>query len=266
MITFACGRRKIEKKARKKILSVGNGKIQGTMSGMDVRYKDIFLPGLFLPDSRGLFGIEESNNLHLFPLVPWLMKNAFTTCFALTGFSGGFWSLATCHLDWSWWKYDVQVMAFSASSICCSVIEAGLVKGIWAINKAWGGLGASTYCTAAVKDKNLLLFFSEWSRKCPFIWLKAEYYCLILSKKKKEKCGIFGYNSSSIYAVCYSTFWSGAPRAPRKLGQPAELPTPPVSITINCLWTAPIITSIIRCPAHLMGFFPTITSLWMDRE
>lgn len=127
----------------------------GTVSGMDVRYKDIFLPGLFQPDSRGLFGIEESNNLHLFPLVPWLMKNAFTTCFALTGFSGGFWSLATCHWDCSWWKYDVQVMAFSASSICCSVIEAGLVKGIWAINKAQGGLGASTYCTAVVKDINV---------------------------------------------------------------------------------------------------------------
>lgn len=60
------------------------------VSGMDVRYKDIFLPGLFQPDSGGLFGMEESNNLHLFPLVPRLMKNAFTTCFALTGFSGGF--------------------------------------------------------------------------------------------------------------------------------------------------------------------------------
>lgn len=65
-------------------------KSRGMMSGMDVRYKDIFLPGLFQPDSRGLFGMGESNNLHLFPLVPRLMKNAFTTCFALTGFSGGF--------------------------------------------------------------------------------------------------------------------------------------------------------------------------------
>lgn len=67
--------------------------------------------------------------------------------------------MATCHSDWSRWKYDVQVMAFSASSICCCVIEAGLAKGIWAINKAQGGLGASTYCTAVVKEKNLYLFF-----------------------------------------------------------------------------------------------------------
>lgn len=44
------------------------------------------------------------------------------------------------------------------------------------------------------------------------------------------------------------------------------LPASPVSITINCLWTAPIITSIIRGPAHLMGFLPTITSVWMDRN
>lgn len=55
--------------------------------------------------------------------------------------------------------------------------------------------------------------------------------------------------------MSYSTFWSGALQAPGEHGQPAELPAPPVSITINCLWTAPIITSIIRCPAHLMGFF-----------
>lgn len=120
-----------------------------------------FLPALFQPDRRGLFGMEESNNLHLFPLVPRLMKNAFTTCFALTGFSGRFWSLATCHSDWSWWKYDVQVMAFSGSSICCCVIEAGLAKGIWAINKAQGGLGASTCCTALVKRKKPITFFCE---------------------------------------------------------------------------------------------------------
>lgn len=118
-------------------------KSRGMMSGMNVRYKDIFLPGLFQPDSRGLFGMEESNILHLFPLVPRLMKNAFTTCFALTGFSGGFWSLATCQWDWSRWKYDVQVMAFSASSICCCVIEVVLAKGIWAIYKALGGLRTS---------------------------------------------------------------------------------------------------------------------------
>lgn len=157
VITFACGQRKMEKKEgkKKKRCRWVIEKSRGMMSGMDVRYTDIFLPGLFQPDSRGLFGMEESNNLHLFPLVPRLMKNAFTTCFALTGFSGRFWSLATCHSDWSWWKYDVQVMAFSASSICCCVIEAGLAEGIWAINKAQGGLGASTYCTAVVKEKNL---------------------------------------------------------------------------------------------------------------
>lgn len=40
---------------------------------------------------------------------------------------------------------------FSASSICCCVIEAGLAEGIWTINKAQGGLGASTYCAAVVR-------------------------------------------------------------------------------------------------------------------
>lgn len=65
--------------------------------------------------------------------------------------------MATCHSDGSWWKYDVQVMAFSARTICCCVIEASSVKGIWAINKAQGGLGASTYSTAVAKDKK---FFS----------------------------------------------------------------------------------------------------------
>lgn len=162
MITFACGQRKKGEKEGIKRFQWVIEKSRGMMSGMDVRYTDIFLPNLFQPDSRGLFGMEESNNLHLFPLVPRLMKNAFTTCFALTGFSGRFWSLATCHLDWSWWKYDVQVMAFSASSICCCVIEVSLAKGIWAINKAQGGLGASTYCIALLlsKIKTELRFFS----------------------------------------------------------------------------------------------------------
>lgn len=120
-----------KKNGEGKKVPVGNRKIQqyGVRYGCE-DIKTFFLLGLFQPDSGGLFGMEESNNLHLFPLVPRLMKNAFTTCFALTGFSGGFWSLATCHLDWSRWKYDVQVMAFSASSICCCVIEAGLAKGI----------------------------------------------------------------------------------------------------------------------------------------
>lgn len=68
--------------------------------------------------------------------------------------------MATCHSDWSGWKYDVQVMAFSASSICCCVIEAGLATGIWAINKVQGGLGASTYCTAVVKEKKTYNVFS----------------------------------------------------------------------------------------------------------
>lgn len=94
--------------------------------------KTFFFPGLFQPDSRGLFGSEKSNNLHLFPPVPGLMKNTFTTCFALTGFSGGFGSLATCHYNWSRWKYALD-MAFFASSICCCVIEVVLASGIWTV-------------------------------------------------------------------------------------------------------------------------------------
>lgn len=234
------------------------------MSGMDARYTDIFLPVLFQPDSKGLFGMEESNNLHLFPLVPRLMKNAFTTCFALTGFSGRFWSLATCHSDGSWWKYDVQVMAFSSGSICCCVIEANLVKGIWAINKAQGGLGASTYSTAVAKEKN---FFSANKSDNSFLFgWKLSIFDSFLFQFKTKLTYIFFARRAEVYAMSYSTFWSGAFRAPGELGQLAELSPSLASITINCLWTAPIITSIIRCPAHLMGFLPTITSLWMDRE
>lgn len=44
-----------EGRERKKVI----GKSRGMMSGMDVRYTDIFfLPALFQPDSRGLFGME----------------------------------------------------------------------------------------------------------------------------------------------------------------------------------------------------------------
>lgn len=132
-------------------------KSRGALSGMDVRYTDIFFCQTYFSQTvGGYLRMEESNNLHLFPLVPRLMKNAFTTCFALTGFSGRFWSLATCHLDWSWWKYDVQVMAFSASSICCCVIEVSLTKRTWAINKAHGGLTASTHSTEKYRTSSPL--------------------------------------------------------------------------------------------------------------
>lgn len=139
-----------------------------------------FLPGPFQQDSRGLFGIEASNNLHLFPLVPRLMKNAFTTCFASTGFSGVFRSLATCHWDCSWWKYDVRVTAFSASSISCCVIEVSSAEGIWAICNAPGGLPVSPHNTAAVKDEKpfllsglvILIFFKKpaLTRQSRFKW------------------------------------------------------------------------------------------------
>lgn len=62
---------------------------------LDVRYTDIFFfffstRPISARQSGGYLEWRESNNLHLFPLVPRLMKNAFTTCFALTGFSGRF--------------------------------------------------------------------------------------------------------------------------------------------------------------------------------
>lgn len=126
MITFACGQEKIEKREGKNV-PVGSRKRCDVRYGCEI-YRH-FLRGLFQPDSMGLFGIEKSNNLHLFSLVSRLMKNAFTTCFALTGFSGRSGSLACCHMNWSWWKYDVPVMALSASSICCCVIESGSGEG-----------------------------------------------------------------------------------------------------------------------------------------
>lgn len=70
---------------------------------------------------------------------------------------GGFWSLATCHWDWSWWKYDVQVMAFSAGSICCCVIEVVLANRIWAINKTQRVPGA--WCGFLLSKTNPITFF-----------------------------------------------------------------------------------------------------------
>lgn len=196
------------------------------------------------------------------------MKNAFTTCFASTGFSGVFWSLATCHWDWRWWKYDVRVTAFSASSISGCVIEVSLAKGIWTIYKAHGGLPLSPYRAAVVKDEKPFLFryfiyFSKQANVTSQFWLKWLFsiciLCIIsqtLSKRGFKKASwLLSWKSSGISAVRYSTFCSGTARAPWEPGQPTVLPVPAVSITINCLWTAPIITSIIYRPAHLMGFF-----------
>lgn len=136
----------------------------------DIQTFFFFLPVPFQQDSRGLFGLEASNNLHLFHLVPGLMKNAFTTCFASTGFSGVFWSLATCHWDWSRWKYDVRVTAFSASSVPGCVIEVSLAKGIWAIYKAHGGLPLSPYHAAGVKDEKPFFYLvAGWTSQ---FWLK----------------------------------------------------------------------------------------------
>lgn len=122
--------------------------------------------------SGGYLGWRESNNLHLFPLVPRLMKNAFTTCFALTGFSGRFSSLATCHLDWSSWKYDVRVTAPSAGSISYSVMEVSFGRGIQAINKAQGGPLAGTYSRCCVGGKLKPVCRREWIRKTAFFLAK----------------------------------------------------------------------------------------------
>lgn len=88
-------RRNREEESSEKISAGVIEKSCSAVSGvLDVRYTDIFFFFSTRPisarQSGGYLEWRESNNLHLFPLVPRLMKNAFTTCFALTGFSGRF--------------------------------------------------------------------------------------------------------------------------------------------------------------------------------